>query len=46
MAKPYSFEPRREGAANYNMYSNTTKQSTCDAMFTIIVNIDEVATLR
>jgi len=24
MAKPYSFEPRREDAANYNMYSNTT----------------------
>jgi len=23
MAKPYSFEPRREDAAN-NMYSNTT----------------------
>jgi len=23
MTKPYSFEPRREGAANYDMYLNT-----------------------
>jgi len=40
MVKPYSFEPRRAGTANYNVF----EQPTCDVMLTIIVNIDEVAT--